>query len=460
MASAQSARDGTRTADSKTQYRRLLLASCFGTAVEWYDFFVYGFLAPLVFNQLFFPKLDPLAGTLAVFATFGVGFLARPLGGILFGHFGDRVGRKSILLVTLMLMGLGTAAIGLLPTYAQAGVLAPVLLVTLRFLQGFALGGESIGALLLTVEGSPAHRRGWYGALIQASGPAAVVAASLAVSLVSRLPDGELLSWGWRVPFWVSLLLVLLGLYVRLKIKESPVFADALARGTLVRVPLLEILRRYRRATLVTFFICLAETSFYYLTAVYVLSYGTKILGLPRTLLTTALLIANTLALFTVPLFGALSDRVGRRPLFLLGLIATALYLPVFFLLLDSKDALLVTGAMVLAAGIIHPSMFGPEGSFFSELFDTRVRFSGVSFGKQLGTVLGGGSAPLVATSLYAWHGSTDAVVAYFTVFAVLAVVAVLLAPETHRRPALDQDEQVPNVTEPRTAGPLSQPRD
>jgi len=415
-------------------YRRVVFASCFGTAIEWYDFFIYGFLAPLVFDVLFFPKLDPMVGSIAVFATFAVGFVARPLGGIVFGHFGDRIGRKSILLLTLLLMGIGTAAIGLLPSYHAIGLWAPILLVTLRFVQGFALGGESIGALLLTVEGSPAERRGLFAALIQASGPLAIIAASFAVAAVSKLPEASLLSWGWRIPFLASIVLVAVGTYVRTRVEESAKFASVVREQAIVRVPVAEILKRYRTPTLITFFICLAETSFFYLAAIFSLSYGTKTLGMPRTTLTTAVLIANCFALFTVPLFGMLSDRIGRRPLFLAGISATAAYIYPFFLLMGTRDPALVTIAIVTAAGIIHPMMFGPEGSFFAELFDTPVRFSGVSFGKQLGTVLGGGLAPLVATSLLAWRGSILLVVGYFLVFAAMALVAALYAKETRHR--------------------------
>ena len=416
-------------------YKRVVLASCFGTAIEWYDFFIYGFLGPLVFDQLFFPKLDPLIGTIAVFATFSVGFLARPLGGIVFGHFGDRIGRKSILMITLLLMGVGTAAIGLLPTYDQIGIWAPIFLVSLRFLQGFALGGESVGALLLTVEGSPTGRRGLFGGVIQAAGPMGVILASLAVAIVARMPNVELLSWGWRVPFLLSFVLVLLGVYVRLKLEESASFKAAAEHHEIARMPVLEVLTNYMRPTLITFFIVMAETSFFYLTAIFSLSYGTKGLGLPRTTLTDAILIANCLALFTVPLFGVLSDRIGRRPAFLAGILATALYIYPFFLLMATKETLLVTAAITIALGLIHPMMFGPEGSFFAELFDTRVRFSGVSVGKQIGTVLGGGLAPLIGTSLLAWsNGSILPVVLYFVALAVFAFVAAVMAHETKDR--------------------------
>jgi metabolite-proton symporter len=416
-------------------YTRLVLASCFGTAIEWYDFFIYAFLAPLVFDKLFFPKLDPKVGTIAVFATFAVGFFARPLGGIVFGHFGDRVGRKSILLVTLLLMGIATTLIGLLPTYEQVGMLAPLALVVLRFLQGFALGGESIGALLLTVESSPQARRGFYGSLVYAAGPFSIVMATLAVTLVSRLPEADLLSWGWRLPFLVSIVLVAVGVYVRLRVEESASFAKAAASREIVRVPLLEVFRRFPKPTAITLLVSLAETSFFYLTAIFVLAYGTKSLALPRPLLTDAVLYANCLAFFAVPFFGALSDRVGRKPVFMTGVVATLFYIYPFFVMLGTKDPTLVTLAIVLAAGLIHPLMFGPEGSFFAEQFETRVRFSGVSFGKQVGTVLGGGLAPLIASALLLkYDNAFEPIVVYFLAMGFVALIATLAAREKKHR--------------------------
>lgn len=429
MQSTASSGNGSRA------YTRLVLASCFGTAIEWYDFFIYAFLAPLVFDKLFFPKLDPKVGTIAVFATFAVGFFARPLGGIVFGHYGDRVGRKSILLITLLLMGVATTLIGLLPTYEQVGILAPIALVVLRFLQGFALGGESIGALLLTVESSPQGRRGFFGSLVYAAGPFSIVMATFAVSLVSRLPEEDLLSWGWRIPFLISIVLVAVGLYVRMKVEESATFAKVAAKREVVRVPMLEIFRHFTRPTMITLLVCLAETAFFYLTAIFALSYGTKTLGMPRPLLADALLYANCMAFLTVPLFGALSDRVGRKPVFMTGVIATMVYIYPFFLLLGTNDPALVTLAIVLAAGLIHPLMFGPEGSFFAEQFETRVRFSGVSFGKQVGTVLGGGLAPLIASALLLqFDNSFVPIVIYFLVLATIALFATIAATETRHK--------------------------
>ncbi|VVD69976.1 transporter [Pandoraea communis] len=425
----------TATPGASANYGRVVAASCFGTAIEWYDFFIYGFLAPIVFDRLFFPQLDPMTGMIAVFATFAVGFIARPIGGIVFGHFGDRIGRKSILLFTLILMGVATTMIGLLPTYDKVGMWAPIMLVTLRFVQGFALGGESVGGLLMTVEGAPAHLRGLFGGLIQAAGPTSIVGASLAIVLITRLPEDDLLTWGWRLPFLVSLLLVALGTYVRLKVEESPSFKAAERHRDIAKVPVVEVVTHYWRPTLVTFFICLAETSFFYLVAIFSLSYGTKTLGLPRNMMAGGVLYANILAMLTIPAFGMLSDKLGRRPMFLMGLAATAIFIYPFFLMMGSKETALVVMAIVIGAGVIHPMMFGPEGSFFSELFDTRVRFSGVSLGKQIGTVLGGGMAPMIAASLLAWsHGQIWPVIVYFLVLAAMALISTFLVRETKDR--------------------------
>lgn len=380
---------------------------------------------------MFFPQVSSAAGNLAVFATFTVGFLARPLGGVVFGHFGDRVGRKSVLMVSMLLMGVATAAIGSLPSYDQVGLWAPLALVVLRFLQGFALGGESVGAVLLTVEGSPDGRRGLFGGLVQAAGPTAVVLASLATASVVQLPDEDLLRWGWRLPFLASIVLVMIGLYVRARVFETSVFTASATQGQLPRVPLLEVLARHRRSVTIVLLLSVAETAFFYLTVTFSLAYGVGI-GIGKADLSRAVLFGNALAMFTVPVFGALSDRIGRRPVFAAGLLGAVMFIYPFFALLQTADTVAVTAAVVIAAGIIHPLMFGSESSFFAELFVTRIRFTGISVGKQLGTILGGGFAPLVATALLAWSGGDiRSVVAYFAVLSVMALTAAFVARET-----------------------------
>jgi MFS family permease len=416
-------------------YRRLIVASSFGTAIEWYDFFVYALVAPLAFDTIFFPRLNPLTGTIAVYSSFAVGFIARPLGGVFFGHFGDRAGRKSILLTTILTMGFSTTAIGLLPGYFRIGIIAPVLLVALRFLQGFALGGESIGAVVLAIESAPGRRRGFYAAVLQASGPVSIVAASLVVSALSPLPAGAFLAWGWRIPFLLSSILVAVGAYMRANIEESALFSRYAAQRRETEAPLALVLEKCKAATLITLVVCLAETAFFYLTTIFAVGYGTRTLGIRQTILTTAFLLANCVATVTVPIFGALSDRVGRRPMLVAGLLGACAHIYPFFWILGGRSPQLVSAAIILAAGFIHPVMFAAEASFVPELFATEVRVTGASLGKQIGTVLGGGLAPLVATSLIGWkHGSTTPVVVYFLAMGIPAMAAALAARETSSR--------------------------
>lgn len=416
--------------------RRILVAGTIGTTIEWYDFFLYGLIAPIVFDRLFFPKFDQLTSTMAVFATFAVGFLARPLGGLVFGHFGDRAGRKSVLLVTLLIMGLSTMFIGLLPTYSQVGVLATAALVLLRFLQGFALGGESTAASLMAIETAPSHRRGFAAAIIQAAGPLGVVLASLAAMAIASLSEPDLLSWGWRIPFLISGILVGIGIYIRIRIEESSAFRQATTRTVQPpKVPALEAIRSYPRPILAVLVAEAAQTSFFYLTAIFTLSFATRQLGVSKEVMTQAVLLANIVALIAMPVIGSWSDRTGRKRLFLAGLALASLSMLVFYGLLATQNAVLVMGAVIIAAGIIHPLMFSTEGSYFPELFPAHVRFSGVSIGKQMGTVLGGGLAPLIATALYAATGSTWSIVIYYLVLTAAAAIALRFVHETKDEP-------------------------
>lgn len=422
----------TSNVSEQSAFRRVVVASSIGTAIEWYDFFIYAFLGSLVFDRVFFPQVSDVAGTMAVFATFTVGFLARPLGGVVFGHCGDRFGRKSVLIASMLLMGFATAAIGCLPSFDAIGLWAPGLLVVLRFLQGFALGGESVGAVLLTVEGSPAGKRGLFGGLIQAAGPASVVLASLATAAVMRLPEDQLLSWGWRMPFLASIALVVVGLYVRARVYETTPFVAA--RRDVPKVPLVEVVKHHRKPVIIVLSLSVAETAFFYLTVTFSLSYGAR-LGIAKHVLSDGVLFGNLLAMCAVPVFGALSDRLGRRPVFAAGLATALLFIYPFFLLIHTLQAWAVIAAIVIAAGVIHPLMFGSESSFFAELFPTQVRFTAISVGKQLGTILGGGLAPLIATALMASSGNNIAsVVWYFAVLSVVALLAAAMTKETRGR--------------------------
>jgi MFS family permease len=412
-----------------------MLASCFlGTTIEWYDFLVYGFLAPLALNRLFFPSLSPLAGTIAGFGVFAVGFAARPLGGVVFAHFGDRIGRKPIMVSTLILMGASTTAIGLTPTFATVGIAAPIILVCLRFLQGFSLGGESAAGPLLAMESAPGNTRGFFAALVSSGAAAGTVLGALAAFAVGRLPQEDLLAWGWRVPFLASALIFAVSFYVRMKVEESPSFQRAVARAAPERVPLLAVLQRCKVATLQVLFCAMAESSTFYFTSVFGLSYGIQSLGLSNGLLLSGVAIGNAIGIFTNPIFGALSDKIGRKPL--LGasyLLAAAYVLTLFFPMLRAKEPWLVMLAMAIPGAILQPMSLAVSGSFYPERFDDpRLRLSGVSLGRQLGTILGGGVMPMIAASLLAWSGgSLTWVLAYFAAVCTLAIGAVLSSRET-----------------------------
>jgi MFS family permease len=416
-----------------------MLVSCFlGTTIEWYDFLVYGFLGPLAFNSLFFPSLNPLAGTIAVFGVFAVGFAARPLGGVFFAHFGDRVGRKPIMVSTLILMGASTTLMGLIPTYAQIGIVAPIVLVALRFLQGFSLGGESAAGPLLAMESAPGNTRGFFAALVSSGAAAGTVLGALAVFAVGTLPSDQLLSWGWRLPFLISAPIFAISFYVRMKVEESPIFQRAVQRAAPERVPLLAVLQRCKVATLQVLLCAMAESSTFYFTSVFGLSYGLQTLKLSNSLLLSGVAIGNAVGIITNPLFGALSDHIGRRPLLGASYSLAALYvLLLFFPLLRTGDPAIVILAMAIPGAILQPMSLAVSGSFYPERFaDAKLRLSGVSLGRQLGTILGGGLMPMIAASLLAWSGGALTwVLAYFVLICGLAIAAVISAHETSGTP-------------------------
>jgi len=417
-------------------HRRMLVSCFLGTTIEWYDFLVYGFLAPLAFNTLFFPSLNPLAGTIAVFGVFAVGFAARPLGGVFFAHFGDRIGRKPIMVSTLILMGASTTLMGLVPTYAQIGIAAPVILVALRFLQGFSLGGESAAGPLLAMESAPGNTRGYFAALVSAGAAAGTVLGALAAFAVGALPTEDLHAWGWRLPFIASAPIFAISFYVRMKVEESPIFQRAIQRAAPERVPLLAVLARCKAPTLQVLLCAMAESSTFYFTSVFGLSYGLQTLKLSNSLLLSGVAIGNAVGIATNPLFGALSDRIGRRPLLGASYLLAALYvLLLFFPLLRTAEPAIVILAMAIPGAILQPMSLAVSGSFYPERFaDARLRLSGVSLGRQLGTILGGGLMPMVAASLQAWSGgSLTYVLAYFVLICGLAIGAVISAHETAR---------------------------
>lgn len=414
--------------------RRVVIASFIGTTIEWYDFFLYGTAAALVFNKLFFPNFDALAGTMAAFATYAVGFFARPLGGIVFGHFGDKIGRKSMLVTTLMLMGVATVLIGLLPTYEQIGVAAPILLVTLRFVQGFGVGGEWGGAVLMAVEHGHEGKRGFHASWVQAGVPVGLLLANGVFHLASSMDEKAFLAWGWRIPFLLGILLLGVGMFIRLKIMESPIFTEAKAADPGPKVPILAVLRDHPRNVLLAMGARFAENAFFYIFTVLVLSYGSQQLGMEKGTLLKAVFIGSAVQLFAIPYFGALSDKLGRRPVYLGGALFLTVFAFPFFWMLETRQTGLVVAAVVI--GLVgHAAMYGPQAAFFSELFGTRVRYSGASLGYQLASPLAGGLAPLIATVLLERSGGQPWPVAVYLIgMAVITLISVWLVEETSQK--------------------------
>ncbi|UNS97683.1 MHS family MFS transporter [Streptomyces tubbatahanensis] len=423
--------------------RRIVAASLVGTTIEWYDFFLYGSAAALVFNTLFFPDSDPLVGTLLSFLTYAVGFAARPVGALVFGHYGDRIGRKKLLVISLLMMGGATFAIGLLPTHATVGSFAPVLLTTLRLVQGFALGGEWGGAVLLVSEHGDARRRGFWASWPQTGAPAGqLLATGVLAVLTALLTDSAFESWGWRVPFLLSGVLVVVGLWVRLAVDESPVFKEARARAEARKqqadaadeeLPLLAVLRHHWRDVLVAMGARMAENiSFYVLTA-FILVYLTDHLGLSQQTGLNAVLLASAVHFCVIPLWGGLSDRVGRRPVYLLGALGVGAWIFPFFALLDTGKFPLIALAVTVGL-VLHGAMYAPQAAFFSELFATRMRYSGASIGAQFSSVAAGAPAPMIATALLAAFDGSAMVSLYVIAAALLTVVALACADETRHR--------------------------
>ncbi|MFI6693893.1 MFS transporter [Streptomyces sp. NPDC050433] len=447
---------------------RIVAASLVGTTIEWYDFFLYGSAAALVFNTLFFPSSDPLVGTLLAFLTYAVGFAARPLGGIVFGHYGDKIGRKKLLVLSLLLMGGATFAMGLLPTHATIGVGAPILLTVLRLVQGFALGGEWGGAILIVSEHGGDKRRGFWASWPQAGAPGGNLLATGVLALLAAIQSDEaFLAWGWRIPFLLSGVLVMIGLWIRISVEESPVFLEAQrkaadeaaeaakqaggAKGTVAaaaeEAPVVQVFRKSWREVLVAIGTRFGENVSYYILTAFVLVYVTVHLELPKSTALNAVLIASAVHFVTIPMWGALSDRLGRRPVTQIGAIGMVGWAFAFFALLDSESFPVITLAVTVGL-LFHGAMYGPQAAFISEMFDTKVRYSGASMGSQLASIIGGALAPLIAVELLKDYDSSVPVSIYLSAAALVTVVTVWVAKETRGRD-LTRDGLVGSVPAP-----------
>lgn len=404
-----------------------------GTTIEWYDFYLYATASALVFKPLFFPHVSATAGTLATFATYAAGFGARPIGAIVSGHFGDRLGRKAVLVAALLVMGLVTTAIGLLPTYAEAGLLAPALLAALRVLQGLAVGAEWGGAAVLSVEHAPPGRRGLFGSFTQLGSPAGMLlATSMFYVTRSATSAADFLAYGWRIPFLLSAILVALGLVLRLKLTDAKIFERLREDDDLARLPVLEVLRTQPRNVLITTGLRLSQIALFVLLTTYSLTYLQDSFGKGSSIGLIAVSISSALGFLSTPGWALLSDRVGRRPPYLFGALAGALALVLFFVAARSGSSIAVVAAIVFGVNIVHDAMYGPQAAWFAELFDTRVRYSGSSLGYQIGAVLSGGFAPLIAAALLAAGGGSPwLIVGYFAVLAALTFASACAARET-----------------------------
>jgi metabolite-proton symporter len=416
----------------RTPLRRVIAASLIGTTIEWYDFFLYGSAAALVFNKLFFPSFDPLVGTMLAFATYAVGFIARPLGGIVFGHFGDRIGRKKLLMLSLVLMGVATVLIGLLPTYAAVGAWAPAGLIALRLVQGFAVGGEWGGAVLMAAEHGDARRRGFW-----ASWPQAGVAAGSLLStgvlavMASAMSDAEFLAWGWRVPFLLSAVLVVVGWYIRNRVSESPLFeAEVEAAQAPAKVPAMDVLREKPRALVLGAGLRVGENISYYILTVFSLTFLVDVATESRSQALKALMVGAAIQFFAIPAFALLSDRIGRRTVYAFGGLGLAAFIFLFFPMLASGEPTTIVAAIVIGL-VLHSAMYGPQAAFITELFPTRIRYSGVSLAYQLTSIVAGSLAPIIALWLYSESGSAVPVAIYVGVACAISGLSALLARET-----------------------------
>jgi MFS family permease len=421
-------------AEHSRQLRRAVVASTVGTVIEAYDFLLYVIVAPLVFAQLYFPSSEPLAGTLQAFGIYAVGFVARPVGAALFGHYGDRIGRKVTLISTLLLTGLSTFAVGFVPGYQTIGIWGAVILTTVRFIQGLGIGGEWGGATLMAMEWARTNaHRGFITSWPQWGGPAGLFLANLAVLAFSAISGDQFLTWGWRVPFWLSIVMVGIGLYIRLGILETPVFRRILEERRVERTPVIEVIKRQPKQIVLSALCRMAEQGPFYVYAAFVFVYGTKVSGASRDFLLTAILVATAMSAVTTPLAGHLSDRIGRKRMYLIGAVTTGVFAFIYFAMMNTMVPGLIFLAIVLSF-IPHDMMYGPQAALIAECFTPRLRYSGASLGYHLSSVIAGGPAPLIATALFAAAGSGYAVALYILFCAIVSITATAFLPDYTNR--------------------------
>ncbi|QYF84236.1 MHS family MFS transporter [Brevibacterium sp. PAMC21349] len=423
----------------KKQMRRILVASLVGSSIEWFDYFLYGTVAALVFNQLFFVNEDPTIGLLLSYASFALAFFIRPFGGVIFSHIGDRIGRKKTLVLTLSLMGVATFGMGLLPTYQAVGIWAPILLITLRLVQGLGIGGEWGGALLLAVEYAPAEKRGLFGAIPQMGVTIGMLLGTVALSIMTLLPENAFMTWGWRIPFIFSALLVFFGLWIRKGIDETPSFKKVKESGEVPKLPIVETLKNYWREVLIAVGAKVVETAPFYIFSTFVVSYATANLGFSRTATLTAVMIATIITTILIPIMGNLSDKIGRKKLFIGGTIGMALFAFPYFWLLQQKSVLLLIVATVIGLGVIWAPITAVLGTMFSEIFDAKIRYTGITLGYQIGAALAGGTAPLVATALLNRFNNSYVPVALYIIFASVLSLAAIWAVKDRSNQKLDE---------------------
>ncbi|MCR8868368.1 MFS transporter [Peribacillus frigoritolerans] len=423
----------------KKQMRRILIASLVGSSIEWFDYFLYGTVSALVFNQLFFVNEDPTIGLLLSYASFALAFFIRPFGGVIFSHIGDRIGRKKTLVLTLSLMGVATFGMGLLPTYQAVGIWAPILLITLRLVQGLGIGGEWGGALLLAVEYAPAEKRGLFGAIPQMGVTIGMLLGTVALSIMTLLPENAFMTWGWRIPFIFSALLVFFGLWIRKGIDETPSFKKVKESGEVPKLPIVETLKNYWREVLIAVGAKVVETAPFYIFSTFVVSYATANLGFSRTATLTAVMIATIITTILIPIMGNLSDKIGRKKLFIGGTIGMALFAFPYFWLLQQKSVLLLIVATVIGLGVIWAPITAVLGTMFSEIFDAKIRYTGITLGYQIGAALAGGTAPLVATALLDRFNNSYVPVALYIIFASVLSLAAIWAVKDRSNQKLDE---------------------